>query len=68
MLSYFVEVICTLFLKTLERWRRVLKLILDWAGGSGLDSLGSGYGPVVASSEHVNGSSEYINDGEFIDY
>jgi hypothetical protein len=34
----------------------------------GLDSSGSGYGPVVGSGEHGNEPSDSITDKEFLDY
>jgi hypothetical protein len=33
-----------------------------------LGSLGSGYGPVVGSCEHGNGTSGYVKEGEFLDW
>jgi hypothetical protein len=36
-------------------------------GSCGLDSSGSGYGPVAASYERSNEPLGFIKDGEFLD-
>jgi hypothetical protein len=42
------------------------KIILGKWGGCGLDSSGSGYGPVVGSCEHGNEPLGSIKGGEFL--
>jgi hypothetical protein len=37
-----------------------------WKGG-GLDSSGSGWGPLVSSCEHRNEPSGFMKDEEFLD-
>jgi hypothetical protein len=43
------------------------KIILEWMGRRGLDSSGSGQGPVAGCCEHGNEPSGSIKGGEFLD-
>jgi hypothetical protein len=47
--------------------RRIFELREEKARGRGLDSSGSGYGPMAGSCEHGNEHFGSIKDGEFLD-
>lgn len=45
----------------------MLKCVLNGVWDCGLDSSGSGHGPVTVSCEHGNETSGSVLDGKFID-
>jgi hypothetical protein len=52
-----------------RRWEDNIKIAVrgNVAGRCGLDSSGSGQGPVAGSCEHSNGHSDSIKIGEFLE-
>jgi hypothetical protein len=49
------------------RWKDNIKMYLKEIGWEGLDSSGSGQGPVAGCCEHGNEPSGSIKGGEFLD-
>jgi hypothetical protein len=54
--------------RTRRRWEDNIRMDLkeNRVGGRGLDSFGSGYGPVTGSCEHGNEPSSCIKGGELL--
>jgi hypothetical protein len=54
--------------KTSYRWEENIIVDLREIGRCGLDTTGSGWGPVLGSCEHNNEPSSYIKGREFVDF